>query len=165
MNAPVLLPLDGSPLAEAAIPYAIDQARQQHAPIVLMRVLSQLPVMYLSEPGFVWTPQYQEMLDAEREEAHTYIETKARELQSAGLDVTVRWEMGDPTAAILAVAKDLQPAMIVLATHGRSGVGRWFFGSVAEGVLRHATMPVLLIRGDASGAKAPEQMTTAATAP
>ena len=165
MNAPVLLPLDGSPLAEAAIPYAVDQARQQHAPIVLLRVLSQLPVMYLSEPGFAWTPQYQEMLDAEREEAHAYVEAKARELQSVGLDVTVRWEMGDPTAAILDVAKNVQPAMIVLATHGRSGVGRWFFGSVAEGVLRHATVPVLLIRGGVATGKAPEPTKVTATAP
>ena len=146
MTAPILVPLDGSVLAETALQYAVDEAKHRNAPLVLLRVISSVPVLYQTEPGFVWTQQYQDIIDAERTQAHSYMDEKATELRKAGLDVTVKWEMGDPADCILKVAETVKPALLVLATHGRTGVGRWFFGSVAEGVLRHATVPLLLIR-------------------
>ncbi len=122
----ILLPLDGSPLAELALPYAERLARATDAHIVAVRAIA---------------PPVPAALQAEVE---SYLETVASRLRDHGLSAETATPAGAPGAAILQEARARGADMIVMSSHGRSGVGRWIYGSVADQVLRQAPVPVLL---------------------
>ncbi len=122
----ILLPLDGSPLAELALPFAERLARATDAHIVAVRAIA---------------PPVPAALQAEVE---SYLETVASRLRDQGLSVETVAPAGAPAAAILQEARARGAGMIVLSSHGRSGVGRWVYGSVADRVLRQAPVPVML---------------------
>lgn len=138
----ILVPLDGSPLAEQAIPYA--SALAGNGDLLFVQVtLTPQPVR--GPLGDV---------TARREEiAATYEEAARRELEAAAerwREVAPRVETaiaaGDPAEEIMRVAADRGCAMIALATHGRGALGRWTFGSVADRIARSSTIPVLIVR-------------------
>jgi nucleotide-binding universal stress UspA family protein len=129
----ILVPLDGSPLAEAALPLGRGLARDHEAALLLVRALSSTA-------------------DAEadvrtREAAEAYLEASARDLRRRGL--TVDWKVwyDDPARAIADAASFNDVDLIVMSTHGRGGVTRLLFGSVAESVIRTTPVPVVLVRG------------------
>jgi len=81
-----------------------------------------------------------------RASAEEYLATVAADLRARGVRVTLAVRFGDAVAEILAGARDAEADMIAMTTHGRGGLGRLLFGSVAEAVLRQAEIPVFLMR-------------------
>jgi nucleotide-binding universal stress UspA family protein len=87
------------------------------------------------------------IIEAEKESAAEYLERVSAQLRQRGVaQVTIEEPEGPPADAIVRRAQDLGASLILMTTHGRSGLGRMFFGSVADSVLRHAPCPVLLVR-------------------
>ena len=143
----LLVPLDGSVLADAALPYAEVLARALAAPLRLVAVVEPAPVGLLGQPSEVQAHLEQ----ADRQRLGQHLSTTADALRAGGLEVTVTLDLGDPSNRILAVADAHDVAMIVMATHGRGGAARWLVGSVADKVMRLSTRPVLLVRPPADG--------------
>ena len=144
----VIVPLDGSERAEQALPNATDLARASNASILLVSVVG---YPSLEREGLSFWALQREALDQvvreETEQAEQYLDGVRERLTGDGFDVVVEVRRGAVDRAILA---NLQPGdVIVMTTHGRGGVARWFLGSVAEDVVRRSTVPVLLIRSQA----------------
>jgi nucleotide-binding universal stress UspA family protein len=137
-----LIPLDGSAVAEAVIPVFLEFAFPLKLEVVLLQVLA--PV----------TPQVSEgsrhvIVDATerlRQEAEAYLGRYAEGLCAQGLSARTAVRVGDAATEIAAGAREYQADLIAMTTHGRSGLSRLLFGSVAEAVLRRADVPVFLIR-------------------
>ncbi len=132
----ILVPLDGSPLAEAAIPHALALAKSCGGELVLLRV-AVAPVFPL-DPVLAWAGAV--------EEARDYVAGLALKLRDEGIKITVRARWGDPVEEILEYVDEGDIDLIAMTTHGRTGLKRWVLGSVAENVLRRAAVPVLMVR-------------------
>lgn len=145
MYTHILCTLDGSPLAEQALPHAVAIARAFDARLTLLRVVEVPPLPVLPELASVEV----ELLPQLQEEAETYIQGKVQELRREGIRAEGATIEGRAAEAIADYAAEHNVNLIVMATHGRSGLSRWAFGSVADRVLRHAHCPVLLIRASA----------------
>lgn len=143
----ILVPLDGSPLAERALTVAHRLAERAGGTLLVIRVPVPVPMTLrsypFSGPEVLWPEQAH---DRGRWEAEEYLAQVAQEL--AGSSVPLRTEIigGDPASVITAVAKQQRTDLIAMSTHGRSGFSRWILGSVAEKVLRSAPCPVLVVR-------------------
>jgi nucleotide-binding universal stress UspA family protein len=141
MNARrIIVPLDGSPHAEAALPEAIEIARATPgAKIILVRAAeaSALPVRDPIEA------QIAVVRDAE-----DYLDAVAARLEGKGVRVTTSVWYGPAAITIVDAAATTRADLIVMSTHGRSGFNRLVLGSVAESVLRATHVPILLLRPD-----------------
>lgn len=141
----ILVPLDGSRFAEMALPYARALSEKFEAKLTLACVV-ETPIIFGDE--FIATANLQA---AAREtalaETHAYLLSKQSSLRQMGYDVDFKLVEGRLVAEqIIDLAETVAADVIVMSTHGRSGVGRWLLGSVADKVLRQANVPVLLIR-------------------
>lgn len=143
----ILVPLDGSELAEDALPFAQELARAFDAEILLLRVWA--PSAYIIEgyPAGRSVVEFDEVAQAAVQE---YLRRKNQELQSQGLRVKWETEIGPTADGILQTVETHAASIIVMSTHGRSGLGRWVMGSVAERVLSASPVPVLLVRSGAA---------------
>jgi nucleotide-binding universal stress UspA family protein len=141
MYKKILVPLDGSPLAEAALPHAEALAKSEHAEIVILRVPSAPVSEFLSRD-----PMLAEMIHTDMEkESEEYVHNKVTELEKEHIKVTGITKDGPVPDTILDVAEETHADMIAMSTHGRTGVSRWLMGSVADKVIHHAHIPVMLI--------------------
>lgn len=141
----IVLPLDGSELAERALPKAEELARLTGAPILIVRIVDVGKLATHGSLAFGVAPAaLQRALDDEERFAREYVEEMARALTERGVAATgeVRYGVADREIVSLTRPNDV----IVMATHGRGGMSRWFMGSVAEEVARRSPEPVLLIR-------------------
>lgn len=142
----ILIPLDGSAFAEAALDYALGLARAFDSLLLLVRVVPH-PQVVLSEYTFESADLFLELREAALKEAEEYLKTQASRLGDQGFNAHYQVVEGDNVAEwLLDVAADNQVDVIVMSTHGRSGLQRWVFGSIAEKIIRQAAVPVLLIR-------------------
>lgn len=129
----ILVPLDGSPLAEAILAHALELARGCGAQLVLLRVAC-APIV----PG-------SERVDAQMaaiQRAEDYVETMAKALQDQGVKVDAKVRYGDPVDEILDRVTRGHIDLVALATHGRTGLTRLVLGGVAQRVLRSTSVPV-----------------------
>jgi nucleotide-binding universal stress UspA family protein len=138
----VLVPLDGSELSENVLPFLTQIAGPLDMSIVLLRVLE--PVQRALPDGGPGIAV--EDVEAHRRDAAEYLAPLAVGLRARGIDTTLSVRVGRAEDEILAAARDDGADLIAMSTHGRSGLGRLLFGSVAEQVLRHADVPVFLMR-------------------
>jgi len=140
----IIVPLDGSQLAEAALPWAERLAVATNAQIVAFRAAEAhvLPGMNTGE-GEVHA----------LEAAQKYLNDVVARLTARGLKAWPITAYGRPEEHIAEAARVHDAAIIVMATHGRSGPGRWLFGGVADKVVRRATVPVLVVRARQSPAR------------
>ncbi|MEK7443028.1 MAG: universal stress protein [Chloroflexota bacterium] len=141
----ILIPLDGSELAEQAMPAAMALARQSHGEILLLRVpVFETAVMPAFGGYGVLYPE--QSLEHSRAEAREYLKSTQKNI--AAPDVTCRALIvdGDVASAIVDVAKEENVDVIVMSTHGYSGMTRWVMGSVTERVLGDASCPVYVVR-------------------
>jgi nucleotide-binding universal stress UspA family protein len=152
----VLVPLDGSPLAERALPVAKHVCRALNGKLVLARVLPTVVLPLAAYGGYLPGDIYQQLADDQRRMAEQDLNPLAERLRAEGLPVDARFQMGEPAPSLLDLAERLPADLIVMTTHGRTGLARFALGSVADRVVRGSDVPVLLLRSFAESAAAPE---------
>ncbi len=161
----IVVPVDGSELAERALPQAEALARLTGAPLHLVRVVDLTGLARYGSIGLhAEVTAFQQVLANEETLARDDLERTAGGLRERGLSVTTEQRRGDAATEIVGA---IEPGdVIVMATHGRGGMKRWFLGSVAEEVVRHAPVPVLLVRAlpVPAAVEAPKAATTAGAA-
>jgi nucleotide-binding universal stress UspA family protein len=140
------VPLDGSPLGESVLPFLLDIAGPLDIAIVLLRVLEPMPPVVVEAGRTIMVDDP----ETRRSDAEEYLAPIAARLRARGIDTG--WEIREGRAddEILTAARAAGADLIAMSTHGRSGLGRLLFGSVAEQVLRHADVPVFLLRQTAA---------------
>jgi nucleotide-binding universal stress UspA family protein len=163
MYKKILVPLDGSKLAECALPHAEKLAKDCRTEEVILvsvteRVQGYRAVEGSTEPvvlsGGGWMGSSQpplqrlvpEAFGKKEKQAQRYLDRIAKKMAAKGIKVSTDVLLWKPAEAIVGYAKQYGCDLIVMATHGRSGPSRWAYGSVADKVLRSSGIPVLLIR-------------------
>ena len=148
----ILIPLDGSQLAEQVLPHVKALVECRGAEIHLLSVapvIDNVAASVMLYPLYVYREQLADE-DAERKRIETeltnYLSGVARGLEQAGAQVRCAVHFGSPAEEILSYASEHKIELIAMCTHGRSGLARWAYGSVADRVLRVSTCPVLLVR-------------------
>ena len=141
-NPVLLVPLDGSPLAESAVREAAVLARALGAQVILLSVVT--PREDVIQSGTMRIA-VDEIFAAERDRALAYLNDVASWPLWSGVSPHVVVEAGNTAETIVDFAKSHHVDRIVMATHGRSGITRWVFGSVAEKVLHAADRTVVLV--------------------
>jgi nucleotide-binding universal stress UspA family protein len=146
MQKQIIVPLDGSTLAEHALPHASAMARATSSSLVLLQVV---PLVVHSRTA-AWLTSRSAMSHSGTEDfarAHAYLSSVEEGLSAQGIEVESRVREGDAAKVIVSeVSRDPNIFQIAMSTHGRSGLGRWFYGSVAEKVLQTSPVPLLLVR-------------------
>jgi nucleotide-binding universal stress UspA family protein len=141
----ILVPVDGSPTSERAVQEALRFAQQQSAQLELVHVLGDVRLMDAN--SYI---NYAEMKEAITSVGNKILTQAQMAAQQSGQAAEVKLLEGSGQSiatAVMEEARQWQADLIVIGTHGRTGFGRVLFGSVAEGVVRTAHIPVLLIRG------------------
>jgi nucleotide-binding universal stress UspA family protein len=146
----ILVPLDGSERAEQALPVAARIARGSGGSVILLQVMDVAMFPYYA---YVAHPSLLESLETSLNESRNYLTEVTTSSMFNGVPTEIHVPFGSVTSQILSVADSSQADGIVLTSRGYTGVTRWVLGSVAEYVVRHASVPVLLLReGNASHA-------------
>jgi nucleotide-binding universal stress UspA family protein len=154
MYGRVVVPLDGSELAEEVLPHVTEVVRGRDSRVYLLSVSPLLrglaPIVVDVDAPVTDSSQSGESTQEERRrierELGGYLRGMAKRLEPVVADVRAVVRFGRPAEEILAFASDVDADLIAMSTHGRSGISRWVFGSVVERVLRGAACPVLLVR-------------------
>ena len=141
-----LVPLDGSMVAESILPFILEIAGPLDMEVALVRVLVPGPPMAVEGTRHVAIEDAAKL----RAGAEEYLASIAADLRAKGVSVTTAVRRGEPVAEILAGAREVDADLIAMTTHGRSGLSRLLFGSVAAAVLSHAEIPVFLMRQTAA---------------
>jgi len=137
----ILVPLDGSALAATILPEVEDLAKSHMAEVTLLTVSNIPSSAIMAEAGTIIDP----ILKWRKTTAEEYLEETARELTDKGLKVKWAYRDGVPAREVIRYADEACCDLIAMATHGRGEIA-WVLGSVAEQVVSHATVPVLLMR-------------------
>jgi nucleotide-binding universal stress UspA family protein len=141
----ILVPLDGSALAERALPIALDIARRAGGEVHLVRAHVPLAIVGATAEG-VFTQDMLAADDALRDRAKRYVEQKAQDVAKEwGVKVSARVEDGTPGACITQAADDVNAGLIVMTTHGAGGFAPGWLGSVCDAVIRHSHRAVLAL--------------------
>jgi nucleotide-binding universal stress UspA family protein len=142
----IFVPLDGSGLAEIALRHAVALAKTMKLAVQLVRVYALPSDAYIVADGVI-SQGAAPFREAMQNEAESYLEGKVETLRADGLAEVIGTAMeGDPPNEIIDLAAKTANSLIAMSTHGRSGIGRWLLGSVAEKIIQHSRVPVLLIR-------------------
>jgi nucleotide-binding universal stress UspA family protein len=151
----IVVPLDGSELAEQVLPYVKDLIRGRSvkvhlisvAPIAATVSAAAAPVrlypLVMSRSDLELHSQERERIEAE---LRNYLHGITLDLTQGSVSTQVEVRFGEPAEEIVAFAEETRADLVAMCTHGRTGLARWAYGSVAEKVLRHAGCPVLLVR-------------------
>ncbi len=146
----IIVPLDGSPLAEQILPAVSAWAQALDVEVTLVRAFEFPAAAYYGSEDYL--PDYDALREDARKEASGYLKQKAESLVGQGVRTVSTLTVEGPAAdEIISCAQTAPRAVVAMSTHGRSGVRRWILGSVTEKVVRHGNDPVLVVRGD--GAK------------
>ena len=138
----ILVPLDGSPLAATILPEVEDLAKSQKSEITLLTVSNVPSPAILAEAGAAIIDP---ILRWRKNSAEEYLKETTKTLMAKGLKVCWAYREGAPAREVLRYADEARCDLIAMATHGRGEIA-WVLGSVAEQVVSHATVPVLLMR-------------------
>jgi nucleotide-binding universal stress UspA family protein len=167
----ILVPLDGSALAEQVLPYVRLMAPVLNARVKLLRIVSEAEIEQTDAMLYQMATVYgageaiaaerehlREMLEARSQQARNYLAGQAERLGEYGLQVSVDVVIGHAPELIAEVADHEDVALIAMATHGYGGLRRWALGSVADKVIHITDTPVLLVRGTATPPAAPPKL-------
>lgn len=149
MYQKILVPLDGSKLAECVLPYVEELATHCGTNEVVLvsateRAQGYRPVTDYSQPlGMQLAP---EAVGKKERQAERYLSRIAKRLEKKGIKVQTEVLLGNPAQEITLYAEYRECDLIVIASHGRSGPSRWAHGSVADKVFRASCVPVLMVR-------------------
>ena len=141
----ILLPLDGSKVGEAAIPCVESLALTLNAEIVLLQIIK-LSALVASEGAAMSSAMIREEEEFKRASAVAYLKDIEKNLLAKGLKTAIAVGSGSPADQIIDFAETNSIDLIAMSTHGRSGIGRWVFGSVTDKVLHSGDTSVLTVR-------------------
>jgi nucleotide-binding universal stress UspA family protein len=142
----VIVPLDGSELAESVLPAVTELAKKLDLEIILFRAFNLPYGVYAGADGY-YAINFDQLIAEIKGEANTYLERKTEELKRKGIEkVSFLTKEGLSADEIISFGRQTPDNLIAMCTHGRSGVKRWVLGSVTETVVRHCGDPVLVIR-------------------
>jgi nucleotide-binding universal stress UspA family protein len=144
----IMVPLDGSKAGEAALPHVERLAQIFDAQVILFHVLELAPVPILMAPGiqFPYPPTTPDQEARRAVSGLAYLEGVEKALAEKGIDCSSETSSGSPALEIVNYAEANAIDLIAISTHGRSGIGRWVFGSVTERLLQTGSTPVLTVR-------------------
>ncbi len=150
----ILVTLDGSRLSAKAIPFAIGIAEKFKAEIILLQVVKQTPPVPLVEPAGIVNPvATQTIIEAAQiqntlrlKEAERYLRRQAKKFTARNIPASHAVIIGNPVETIIKYLHKQHIDLVVMTTHGRSGLKRAIIGSVADAVVRSAGAPVLVVR-------------------
>jgi nucleotide-binding universal stress UspA family protein len=148
MFTQILVPLDGSTLAEQALPIAARIARTTQGSILLVRVVSIFQGTMLIAPGA--SPIMAQTFELERHEAEKYLANITASPILQDIPVTTSLVSGPAVSTILDVAKQQHCDLIILSSHGMTGLERWLIGNVAQKIVRYSTIPTIVVPGRGS---------------
>jgi nucleotide-binding universal stress UspA family protein len=149
MYKKILVPLDGSKLAECALPYAEEIAKGCGTEeVILVSVTERVQGYRLFDDPRQLQGQrlILEAVGKKQEQAQRYLVRIAKKLTAKGINVNTEVLLGNPAEEIVNYAKHSESDIIVMSSHGRSGISRWTHGSVADKVFRGSPVPVLMVR-------------------
>jgi len=139
----ILVPLDGSKVAEQVLSSATDIAQALDAEMILFQV----PIIHVSGSlSGDWYLPIHGVLETATQDAEAYLDRVAAGLREEGVTVSTAMRIGGVADSIIGYAQANQVNLIAMCTHGRTGLGRWLLGSVADRVLRGSRVPILLVR-------------------
>lgn len=139
----ILVPLDGSELSLAVLPFVEDLAKALGSSLALFHAVAPVGIY----TGVEMAPtRAGDLLNQFVAQAHDFLTQVAKEIEQRGLQTDRSVSIGFAADEIVRAAADVQADLIALSTHGRSGLGRWVMGSVADAVVRRTTLPCLVVR-------------------
>lgn len=142
----MIVPLDGSELAESVLPTVAELAKTLALEVTLLRAYHIPYNAYAADDGF-YAGNYDDLIGSVRDEAVAYLDKKVAEMKKLGVEkVSALSKEGFAGDEIIALARKTPAGLIAMSSHGRSGVQRFVLGSVTETVVRHTTDPVLVVR-------------------
>ncbi|MBE3559910.1 MAG: universal stress protein [Ktedonobacteraceae bacterium] len=150
----IMVPLDGSVLAEQALPAAARIARRTGGTVHLLQVLAPVPIY---DPYLAQTAAYLNELGEEEDEAAKYLERVAHTKTLEGVKTQREIRTGVPAQEILIYAQAAHTDLIVLCSHGYTGLTRWALGSVAQKIARHSPIPTLILHQESADTLAVEE--------
>ena len=146
----ILVPLDGSKTGEAALPYVEELVTKllpnTKVEVILLQVVSSLTYYVIAGEASPPVPYTEEEIAQLKRQAVDYLNKVGETLSSKGVTVTTKVMMGNAAEEIIREADETDATLIAMSTHGRSGLSRWAFGSVAGKVLRGVSSPIILVR-------------------
>ena len=151
----LVVPLDGSTRAEAALPVVVDRAKQLGIPVHLVRAINLADALTPSvdRGGMLVSPSpevCEQMTEAVEHDAREYLTSVAERLADEGISIT--WDVVEGSPFFTIAHATETGDLLVATSHGRSGVLRWLMGSVAEKLVREAPVPILLVPSPGRGA-------------
>ena len=153
----IMVPLDGSELAECVLGHVemIAKDCQGSPKVTLIRVVTPLKLYGNLDFGgaveYISPEQIQRLEDDNRKTAQEYLSKQVQRLKADGINAEAQVSFGMPSNVLEQFAEKNNVDLIVIATHGRSGISEWFWGSVAERVLKTSRIPVLMVRPNNCG--------------
>ena len=142
MYKTILVPLDGTETAEAVLPHVFNLAKSEGAEIVLLTVAADAVAAFtFGDPALA-----EEFIETQESAAQKYLSSLQESLTVEGYKVSTIIREGAVHTAIVDVSKEIKADIIAMSTHARRGVAHLFLGSVAEKVVRHSDIPIMLIR-------------------
>lgn len=141
----ILVPLDGSRRAETILSHVLDVAERYRAKVVLLGVIE--PPGTIVAPDSIHIPS-QEMIEEHQREVEGYLAERQAQFQEKGINAVVRIIYGRVVDEIIETAEREQADLIAMTSHGRTGLARVFYGSVAAGVLHRIDRPLLIVRAE-----------------
>lgn len=158
MREKILVPLDGSQVGEAALPF-LEELLSKMSPevareVTLFQAVS--PVVYpiVGEGEYVDVAYTEKEIAQLKKQAVDYLERTGEGLRSQGVVVETRVGVGSAADEIIRAANEIDADLVAMSTHGRSGISRWAFGSVTDRVLRAGSVPILVIKSTGQPEKA-----------
>jgi nucleotide-binding universal stress UspA family protein len=144
MYRKIVVPLDGSALAEDVLSHVVELVRDRDSQVYLLSIT---PMMKAVIPPFMDLRFRGEERKRVERELREYLRVVAKRLDQVAVDVQINVRFGRPADEILTFVDQVGADLVAMSAHGRSGIGRWVFGSVTDRVLRATKCPVLLVRG------------------
>jgi nucleotide-binding universal stress UspA family protein len=139
----ILIPLDGSELAEMALPHAQSLARKYDATLILLSIVTPPTI---TSRGAKAMELFEEQINTLMQDADEYLDKLKRRLAEKKIKTETYTKLGPVVKSILEYADNDDVDLVLIASHGRSGLGRFFFGSVAAGILNRVGQPLMVIR-------------------
>jgi len=147
----ILVPLDGSQRAEAILPHVEELAMRFDARVIFLHVVEPPPIITDSEimdSETSYLEGFQGQMEEMKKQAGLYLESVQGKFREKGIESRVQISYGPVVEGIIGIAKSQDADLIAIASHGRSGLSRVFYGSVTAGILHRADRPLLVVRSD-----------------